>query len=116
MSSHLQEYQTIQEQIRVLGERAAQLLTEGRAEAVASIITMVGIYDITAAEVGLVAKPAAPKRNRKRTVNPRPPLYRDPVSGATWTGQGASPKWLDNAERERFLIRDAGFPTVQSVA
>lgn len=30
--------------------------------------------------------------------------YRDPVSGATWTGRGKPPRWIAAQERERFLI------------
>jgi DNA-binding protein H-NS len=32
------------------------------------------------------------------------PKYRDPVSGATWTGRGRSPTWLGNRNKNDFLI------------
>lgn len=32
------------------------------------------------------------------------PKYRDPATGATWTGRGKSPKWLDGKVRANFLI------------
>jgi DNA-binding protein H-NS len=48
--------------------------------------------------------PAAP---RDRRHGPKPPKYRNPQTGDTWSGQGALPVWLRDltlAERERFLI------------
>ena len=36
---------------------------------------------------------------------PQPALYRDPKSGATWSGRGRAPAWLASVkERTRFLI------------
>ncbi|WP_322028810.1 H-NS histone family protein [Paraburkholderia sp. J76] len=36
-----------------------------------------------------------------------PPKYRDPVSGATWSGKGRAPNWIKDAKnRDRFLIRE----------
>ncbi|RQR59887.1 H-NS histone family protein [Burkholderia sp. Bp9125] len=33
------------------------------------------------------------------------PKYRDPKTGATWSGKGRAPAWIANAKRrERFLI------------
>ena len=32
------------------------------------------------------------------------PKYRDPVSGATWTGRGRSPTWLAGRNKNDFLI------------
>jgi len=39
---------------------------------------------------------------------PRAPRYRDPKSGATWSGRGRAPAWLAGAkERSKFLIGSA---------
>lgn len=32
------------------------------------------------------------------------PKYRDPVSGATWSGRGKPPNWIKGKNREEFLI------------
>ncbi|WP_126223498.1 H-NS family nucleoid-associated regulatory protein [Burkholderia ambifaria] len=49
------------------------------------------------AQKGASAKPAA-----KRTV---PPKYRNPQTGATWTGRGLPPAWIASAkDRNKFLI------------
>ena len=53
------------------------------------------------------AKPK--KKAAKRKVAPK---YKDPQSGATWSGRGLTPKWLAEkekagAKREEFLIKAA---------
>ncbi|WP_028219254.1 H-NS histone family protein [Paraburkholderia oxyphila] len=36
-----------------------------------------------------------------------PAKYRDPMSGATWSGRGRAPNWIKDAKnREQFLISD----------
>ncbi len=38
---------------------------------------------------------------RKRAV---PVKYRDPVTGATWSGRGRPPKWLDGKVKSNYLV------------
>jgi DNA-binding protein H-NS len=54
----------------------------------------------------------APAKQAKVTGNyvggPQPAKYRDPKSGATWSGRGRPPEWLASAkDRTRFLIEGA---------
>src|SRR5215469_4136225 len=36
-----------------------------------------------------------------------PPKYRDPKTGATWSGRGRAPNWIkDVKNRDRYLIRE----------
>lgn len=51
-----------------------------------------------------VAKKSAARKGKKV-----PPKYRDPQTGATWTGRGRTPRWVVDAEkrgvkRDKFLI------------
>lgn len=51
----------------------------------------------------------APTKNAKvvgtYVRGPQPALYRDPKSGATWSGRGRAPAWLAGAkDRSKFLI------------
>lgn len=32
------------------------------------------------------------------------PKYRDPATGATWTGRGKAPRWIQGQDREKFAI------------
>ncbi|WP_042298549.1 H-NS family nucleoid-associated regulatory protein [Paraburkholderia bannensis] len=66
------------------------------------------------------AQAAAPvKAEAKRAGNykrgPQPALYRDPKSGATWSGRGRAPAWIANAkDRTRFLIEGADSTAVEA--
>lgn len=50
-------------------------------------------------------------RRRAVASSPRAPVapkYRDPKSGATWSGRGKAPQWIASARnRNKFLIPDA---------
>ncbi|MFT0172235.1 H-NS histone family protein [Paraburkholderia mimosarum] len=48
------------------------------------------------------------RRGRPRLSHGVSPVkYRDPASGATWSGRGRAPNWIRDARnRDRFLIRD----------
>jgi DNA-binding protein H-NS len=55
------------------------------------------------------AKAAAPAKKATKAGNyvrgPQPPKYRDPKSGATWSGRGRAPAWLASAkDPSKFLI------------
>jgi DNA-binding protein H-NS len=58
----------------------------------------------------LPAGAAAPKRERPPRNNKKPPKYKDPDSGSTWTGQGAEPNWIKGQDREKFLIDARAVP------
>lgn len=47
---------------------------------------------------------------------PQPPKYRDPKTGATWSGRGPAPAWLASAgeDRTRFLIAEARGPETKA--
>ena len=89
----LQQQKEIQQKIN------AQISAE-RNERIASIVADMAKYHITAAELE--------KASRIKT--PAPPRYRNPQTGATWSGHGKRPKWVLEAQAagkslEDFLIR-----------
>ncbi len=43
------------------------------------------------------------KRARKASGSVAP-KYKDPISGATWTGRGKAPKWIEGKDRSQFTI------------
>ncbi|WP_421376440.1 H-NS family nucleoid-associated regulatory protein [Paraburkholderia sp. DD10] len=58
---------------------------------------------------GTVTAKPAPVSKAKAAGNyvrgPQPALYRDPKSGATWSGRGRAPAWLANVkDRSKYLI------------
>jgi len=58
------------------------------------------------AEYGLTERDLFPPRlGRPRKEDQKPkPRYRDPETGATWTGRGRVPGWIAGQDRDRFLI------------
>ncbi len=60
-----------------------------RSEAIATIRTLMAQHGLTAADIA--AKPATKGARPGSKVAAK---YRDPQSGATWTGRGLKPKWL----------------------
>jgi len=43
-------------------------------------------------------------RNSRNARTPAPAKYRDPKTGATWSGRGREPAWIKGKRRERYLI------------
>ena len=56
-------------------------------------------YGLTAEDLGLVTKA------RKRKGGTVAPKYRDPKTGATWTGRGRAPAWIAGKNFDRYLIK-----------
>ena len=57
-------------------------------------------YSITLADLGI-------DEGRGETARARsvvPAKYRDPVSGATWSGRGKPPRWIAGRERDLFAL------------
>lgn len=69
-------------------------------EAVAKVKALVAEHGLTAQDVF-----GSTKRGRKAGARAAvAPKYRDPESGATWTGRGKAPKWIDGKDRAQFAI------------
>jgi DNA-binding protein H-NS len=62
---------------------------------------MIDSYGITARDLGLdkVKVKSGPKTGNKIAAK-----YRDPASGATWSGRGKTPKWINGADRSQYAI------------
>ncbi|CAN7151722.1 H-NS histone family protein [Acidovorax delafieldii] len=58
------------------------------------------------AEYGLTKKDVFPVSKAKtgKTIGPIEAKYRDPVTGATWTGRGRVPRWIADRDRAQFAI------------
>jgi DNA-binding protein H-NS len=68
--------------------------------AVEKVRALVAEYGLTEADVF-----GRPKGSRGSTAGQKvAPKYRDQATGATWTGRGKPPKWIDGKSRDEFLI------------
>jgi DNA-binding protein H-NS len=57
---------------------------------------------------GMKPEDLAERRGRgpRKQSGPVAAKYRDPVSGATWSGRGRAPLWLADQDRDKFVITD----------
>jgi DNA-binding protein H-NS len=97
--SKLQEL--IAEKARLESEISA-LMAAGRRDAVEQVRALIKEHALTAEEIGLGASSgstrSAPARSKVA------PKYRDPETGAVWSGRGVAPKWISGKDRAQFLI------------
>ena len=80
---------TLVEQHAALEQQIKEVKRASRKEAMDAIKEQMELHDITAEDLANKGKKA------DGTVRKVAPKYQDPVSGATWTGRGKSPKWFD---------------------
>lgn len=93
MSKSYRELLAEQQELNARIEAAKQ---KEREQAIAAIRNLMAQFDISAGE--LATKHGAMKRGQA------PAKYRDPVTGATWSGKGRVPHWIAGNNRDAFLI------------
>jgi DNA-binding protein H-NS len=82
--------------------QAEQVKSEERQKTIDTVRVMVQTYDITARDLGLDKSPkgkTGPKAGNKIAAK-----YRDPATGATWSGRGKTPRWINGADRSQYAI------------
>ena len=91
MATSLQE---LLDQKSKLECQISELQNSKRGEAIAAIKTLMAEHGLAIADV---AAPASSARKAPKTTGKVSPKYRDPTTGATWTGRGLKPKWMAEA-------------------
>ncbi len=99
----MESLEQLLEKQQELTSKIAALRTQQKKEALAEIISIVEKYEFTPDEVAaaLGKRHAGGSKRKGGTV---PPKYRDPATGATWTGRGKPPAWIAGKDRDAFLI------------
>lgn len=95
----LDELKQQEEQIRrkIEEKRAAE-----KKAVIDQIAHILDVYSISTEE--LVQSLGGVKIKRKGVK--APPKYRDPETGATWSGRGKEPAWIKGQDRDKFLIQE----------
>lgn len=94
---------TLQE---LLDQQAAltKLISEKRAQesgaAIAKVVALIHEHGLTPADIFGKGKVSLAQKSGIKVAA----KYRDPNTGATWTGRGKAPRWLDGKDRNEFLI------------
>ena len=81
---------TLVEQQAALEQQIKEVKQATRQDVINKVKELMQLHDITVEDL---ARKASKKADG--TVRKVAPKYQDPVSGATWTGRGKSPKWFD---------------------
>ncbi|OON62476.1 histone family protein nucleoid-structuring protein H-NS [Massilia sp. KIM] len=90
-----QEYQNQIAELKALAEKARQ---DEIANARSQVRQLMHEYSLSPEDLFEDKK----KSKKIGTVEAR---YRDPKSGATWTGRGRAPRWLNGRNKEEFVIK-----------
>lgn len=105
----------IHKEIEKLRKQAQALQQKKRKPVIQSIIRSMKEYEITPDEIATAfgkttaTKGRAAKKAGTGSRGPVPAKYKNPETGATWTGRGKPPRWVVDAEaagksRTDFLI------------
>lgn len=74
-------------------------------DAVSKVRNLVAEYELT--EDDVFPKNGGKKVKIEGAVSKVAPKFRDPATGATWTGRGKAPLWIMGKDRDQFLIEAA---------
>lgn len=92
------DYKTLLQQKAQLEAQIAAVLKTEQADAIAQARALIEQFGLTQEDVFSAAK----GKTGTRTVGE--PKFRDPNTGATWTGRGKPPNWIQGQDRSAFAI------------
>ncbi|WP_395062090.1 H-NS family nucleoid-associated regulatory protein [Paraburkholderia silvatlantica] len=112
--------QSIQARIAKLQVQAESLATTKSSAVLEKIRGLMDKHAVTVADIeAFIGKRRGRQPGKTVAAKPGPSAakYRDPKTGATWTGHGRAPTWIANAkDRTRFLIAGAAPKSAASAA
>jgi DNA-binding protein H-NS len=94
-------YQELLAQKNELDKRIEQAHHTEAKQALATIKQLIDTFGFTAQQVF----PWKPEERKKAQAR-----YYDPESGATWTGRGKPPKWIEGKNRDLYAIKQTDNP------
>ncbi|KWK68786.1 MULTISPECIES: H-NS family nucleoid-associated regulatory protein [Burkholderia] len=105
MTKRNRSYAQVTAEIETLQQEAAQLRAEELEAVIADVRAKVAEFGLTEQDV-FGRKRGSRTTGKTRAKVEATPKYRDPKTGATWTGRGRAPAWIvDVKNRNRFLIK-----------
>jgi DNA-binding protein H-NS len=116
----------IKKQIAALEAKAARLAEEETKASVAKVRALMNQLGVTLEHLSSMASKKASavkkaivgkKRGTPKRASKGAPRYRDPKTGATWSGFGRAPGWIAGAtNREAFLVDHSGSKSTEKSA
>lgn len=101
-------YKELLQQREALEQQISEARRREMSDAIAQVHALVAEHGLTADDVfpggkGL-NKSASKAGGSPKAGTKVAPKYRDPATGQTWTGRGKAPKWIQNQDRQPFVI------------
>ncbi len=93
-------YKELTAQIEKLTQQAEQARVQELESVIAQIRQLMGEFGITAGDLGFKAQ----DRAKKKAGSTSAAKFRDPESGATWTGRGRAPAWIAGKDRSKYAV------------
>ncbi|WP_333907341.1 H-NS histone family protein [Delftia acidovorans] len=95
----MSEYKTLLERKAELDAQIAEVRAQEKADAITKVRELIHAHGISSEDI------LSPGKKPKGSVGVA--KFRDPASGATWTGRGKPPNWINGKDRAPFLIVQA---------
>lgn len=98
----MSSYKDLLKQRELLEQQISEARHRELADAVAKVRAIVEEFGLTQQDVfptGRTRSTSAAKGNKVAA------KYRDPATGATWTGRGKAPRWIQDQDRAQFEIK-----------
>lgn len=96
----MSSYSELQAQIAELQKKADAARSSELAAAKNQIAEIMREYGLTVTDLGGVSKPKSTKSREPVAIK-----YADSSTGATWTGRGRAPRWLDGKNKDDYLVK-----------
>jgi DNA-binding protein H-NS len=94
-------YRALLAQREALEKQIEELRNAERGDAIEWIREQMALYEVKPEDL----EPRGSRGPRKQSA-PVAAKYRDPASGATWSGRGKPPRWIAGQDRDKFAITD----------
>ncbi|MBA5686329.1 H-NS histone family protein [Rugamonas apoptosis] len=95
----MSSYSELKAQIAELEKQAQAARAAELTKAKAEIAAIMDEFGLTIADLGGIGKAKSAKLREPVAIK-----YRDPETGATWTGRGRSPVWLNGKNKDDYLV------------
>jgi len=94
-------YRALLAQREALEQQIEELRNAERGDAIEWIREQMALFDVKPEDLE-----SRRGRSPKKQSVPVAAKYRDPASGATWSGRGKPPRWIADQDQENFAISD----------
>jgi DNA-binding protein H-NS len=96
----MSKYKELLAQRENLDKAIAEAREAELSDAIGKVKALVEEFGLTSTDIFGSVKPRAQKASNGKVA----PKFKDPATGATWTGRGKAPKWIAGKDRAGFTL------------